>query len=539
MSRFPISLNVINIIVSLLYIFILIFPNFFLDSSWISILLLLSIYIFIYSITSLRIFYIITFPVLILSIVQTLFFSTIHKSLVSALLIEISLFQSNWTERMSIISNHTLLFFLGTALIILFWRYSKKIRVKRKFRYILMILVLFFSLLKTYETTGGIDYQRKQLDSKYNFKTIALLNVKEIFPLNFMRNIWTAYLTQKKSKYYFKNTKNFSFGYPKLDSNEEDIIVLIIGESSRASSFGLNNANLSTTPRLRKRKNLVSFKNVFTPYSSTSRSVPFSLSRVTLEKWKKNMYSEKSIVTAMKELGYATFTIDNQEVNRGLLDFYKKETDFYITTEIPMSYDENILPILDSIVVSNNSPKKFILIHSYGSHYIYSKRYPRKMAKYTPDQAENIDIKYKTEINNSYLNTINYVDFFLDEVIRELEPYKSSIIYYSDHGENLYDDDNELIFHGYTIPNKFTLNVPIIFWVSESKKADNPNILEIAKLNKNKLISTESIFPSVLALTKLDSSFIDKNIFRADFKAKPRVQYFDENNTLQNLTIDE
>lgn len=530
-------LSLFNSFTSLFYIFILVSPNFFLGSNWLSIFLLFIIYLFLYSISSLRIFYILTFPFLLFSLIQLFYYTNIHKSLVSSLLIEITLYQSSWNERMSIMIEHILLFVFCSVIIILNWKFTKKIKISKKQSSMLLILVVFFSLLTIFNTKESIGYKRKHNDNKYHLKTIALLNVKEVFPLNFIRNIWTAHLTHKKSSTYFKNTENFSFGYPKLVNDEKDIIILIIGESSRASSFGLNNSNFPTTPRLQKRKNLVSFKNVYSPYSSTSRSVPFSLSKVSLENWKQDMYKEKSIVSAMKELGYSTFCIDNQQINYGLLDYYKKEVDTYVTTEKLMSYDENIIPILDSIIKTNTAPKKFILIHSYGSHYTYSSRYPRSMAKFTPDQPQDMDVKFKEEINNAYLNTIYYVDFFLDEIIKKVEPYKSSVLYYSDHGENLYDDEKNLILHGYTTPNVHTLNIPLIFWYSEAKKTDNPNILECANFNKSKIISTESIFPSILNLTKLDSSFYktDKTIFRKSIKAIDKVQYFDENNVLKNL----
>ena len=526
-----------NILISITYIFILVFPNFILGTSWSSIFLLFIVYLFLYNITSLRIYYIITFPLLIISLIQLFYYTNIHKSLVSSLLIEITLYESNWNERMSIIGGHIILFVFCLLIIFLIWKFSKKIKAPKKISYLLVIIMLFASLFSAYNTKESKEYKRKHIDNNYHFNTIALINVKQVFPLNFIRNIWTAYLTQKKSSTYIRNTENFSFGFPKTNSDEEDIIILIIGESSRASSFGLNNQNLSTTPRLQKRNNLVSFKNVFTPYSSTARSVPFSLSRVTIENWNQDMYKEKSIVTAMKELGYYTYTIDNQVQNTGLLDFYKKEVDFYLQTKEAMSYDENIIPILDSIIKSNRSQKKFILIHSYGSHYTYSSRYPKDMAKFVPDQSGSTDVRFKKELNNAYLNTINYVDFFLDEVIKKVEPYRSGILYFSDHGENLYDDEKELILHGYATPNSHTLNIPMIFWISETKKLDHLNILENANINRDKLLSTESIFPSILKLTKLDSSYyqIDNNIFYKNIKSLNKVQYFNESNVLIDL----
>ena len=524
-------------LIILIYILILVAPNFLLGTNWILIILLFLIYIFLYSLTNLKVFYTLTFPILIISLIQLIYYINIHQSLVSALLIEISLFASSGEERLSIITDYIFIFIICILVLLLLWKKSKKIKISRSASLSLLAIILFTSIISIYNTKESINYKRKHTDNKYHFKTIALMNVKEVFPLNFIRNIWTAHLTHKKSTTYLKQTENFSFGFSKINNNENDIILLIIGESSRASSFGLNNTKTPTTPKLQKRNNLISFKNAFSPYSSTARSVPFALSRVPKERWKQNMYNEKSIVSAMKELGYETFCIDNQVTNRGLLDYYKNEVEVYIPTKKAMSYDDNIIPILDSIIQFNPKPKKFILIHTYGSHYTYSSRYPREMAKFTPDQSTGMDVKYKKEINNAYLNTIHYVDYFLDEVIKKIEPYKSSFIYFSDHGENLYDDEQNLIFHGYTTPNRHTLNIPIIFWYSNAKKTEKPNLLVNATLNQYKLISTESIFSSVLNLTLLDSSLYKTNssFLHKDLKSLDDIRYFDENNNLQIL----
>ena len=490
---------VVSSLSNIIYITVLVIPNFFLGSSWTSIVLLSFVYLFLYSIFSLKVFYIITGPLLLLSLIQFSYYTNINPSLVSAHLIEISLFQSNWNERMSILIDYIIPFICCLIILIFVWKSSKKITIPKTFNLLLLTVIILISLFTIYSTKESTDYKRKHIDNAFHFKTITLLNTKNIFPLNFIRNTWTAYLTHKKSETYLQNTKNFNFDYPQLDNSDREIIILVIGESSRASSFGLNNANVTSTPLLQKRNNLVSFKNAFSPYSSTSRSVPFSLSRVPLDKWKERMYTEKSILTAMKELGYSTFCIDNQAPNRGLLDYYKKEADYYVSTKKPMSYDQNIVPIVDSIVKHNMSPKKFILIHTYGSHYTYSSRYPKSMAKFTPDHYESMDIKFKKEITNAYLNTIHYVDFFLDEIIQKIESYKSSIIYYSDHGENIYDDDQNLILHGYTNPNEHTLNIPLIVWISDAKREDDSNLITAAILNRDKIVSTKSLFPSILS----------------------------------------
>ena len=40
--------------------------------------------------------------------------------------------------------------------------------------------------------------------------------------------------------------------------------------------------------------------------------------------------------------------------------------------------------------------------------------------------------------------------------------------YVSDHGENLYDDKNELLMHGYMKPTKYVVDVSLIIRYSNS-----------------------------------------------------------------------
>ena len=524
----------INILLIFAYTCIIFFPNFIFELNISSFLIVIVAYFFLYLFFSIKLFFVFTIPIYFLSIIQLLFYYTINKSIISPTLIQISLYQSSFDERLSIIMGNGLLITVSFIFLAVFLLKSEKIKFKKISKLKSGLILILLICIAFYSITNSEKYQRKYNDSSFSLKYSTLLIVKQTYPLNLLRNIRTAYLIHKKTKLYHQQTTDFSFGFPKIQSNDKDVIVMIIGESARAMSFGKNNTSTSTTPYLDERKNVISFKNVFTPYSSTSSSLPFSLSRVEAKNWKNDMYNEKSIISAMRELGYTTFFIDNQELNNGLIDFYKLESDHYIKSNKLRSYDEVLLPILDSVLTNNTSNKKFIVLHSYGSHYNYTSRYPRSMAYYKPDHFKSYKIENKKAIQNAYNNSIRYTDYFLDQVISHLEGMNSGLLYFSDHGENVYDNEDGLIFHGYSKPNMYTLNIPLIVWLSDSKKLKSPEILKNVNFNINKRISTKSIFSSVLNLTLLDTAYYQqkKSVFNKKLKTEKYRYYFDELNNI-------
>lgn len=103
--------------------------------------------------------------------------------------------------------------------------------------------------------------------------------------------------------------------------------------------------------------------------------------------------------------------------------------------------------------------KILLVLHTSTSHGpTYYKKYPKRFNTFTP-VCENVELGKcsEEELINAYENTIVYIDFILDQVIDELkqmEDYRSSLIYVSDHGESL--GENNLYMHG--IPKSIAPN---------------------------------------------------------------------------------
>ncbi len=108
------------------------------------------------------------------------------------------------------------------------------------------------------------------------------------------------------------------------------------------------------------------------------------------------------------------------------------------------------------------------MLHQKGSHGpSYYKRSPKNFKKYTPEcTQDNVQDCERQSIINAYDNTILYTDHFLAKLIARLkkENYPTAMLYVSDHGESL--GENNMYLHGmpYSLAPKQQTQVPMIFW---------------------------------------------------------------------------
>lgn len=85
----------------------------------------------------------------------------------------------------------------------------------------------------------------------------------------------------------------------------------------------------------------------------------------------------------------------------------------------------------------NASGKHLIILHTKGSHFNYTQRYPRSFAQWKPE-CVGVDNKCsKAELINSYDNSVTYVDHFIVSVLDQLRDKKAIVFYAADHGSRL------------------------------------------------------------------------------------------------------
>ena len=114
----------------------------------------------------------------------------------------------------------------------------------------------------------------------------------------------------------------------------------------------------------------------------------------------------------------------------------------------------------------------------------------------------------RDELMNAYDNTIVYTDYLIHsviEVLRKVEDRNCCMLYISDHGESL--GENNLYMHGVPMmmAPREQIEIPFIVWSSDKK-------LSIKNLNE---VGQYHVFHSILRFLDVESPIYDEkmNIF--------------------------
>ena len=330
-----------------------------------------------------------------------------------------------------------------------------------------------------------------------------------------------------RNKYKFHARKIQNTGKP-------EIYILIIGESARRDRWSIYDYYRDTTPLLKNMNNVVAFEDVIAEWPLTQKSVPIILSRASAANFNPAL-AEKSVIAAFKEAGFITYWFTTQPFDRFAGNVHILADDSNTVMFFTRKFDEYLVkPTENAIEMNKNIHNKiFIVLHSKGSHFKYSYRYPIKFKKYQ----DSGDIAKKEQINNSYDNSIFYTDYFIASVINTIrkENQISALMYISDHGENLMDDDRELLGHNYS--NEYDFPIPLIFWFSEKYKEEYPEKIHNAYKNRTAKISTSYIFYSLLDMANISIDGFDESmsIFSKKLTEKPRYVYNQVNDNIFNF----
>jgi lipid A ethanolaminephosphotransferase len=313
-----------------------------------------------------------------------------------------------------------------------------------------------------------------------------------------------------------ENAKLVPFEDPHLT-----VLVFILGETARTVNFSLFGYERKTNPLLEK-QDVVTFDNVSSCGTATAVSVPCMFSsqgrsdfNVTDAKYTENL------VDILQKAGYDILWRENDDGCKGVCD--RVPTENMLTLNNPKyckgtyCYDEALLDGLDD-KLKNIKKDTVIFLHMMGSHGpTYYNRYPDRFKKFTPtcDTADIQNCAQET-IVNTYDNTIVYTDYIISSVIDMLKKYpqyESGMIYVSDHGESL--GENNMYLHGfpYRIAPKEQTHVPVILWMSETmKKWDYVDYACMKKEADNNSYTHDNLFHSVAGLLEIKTKVYQKDL---------------------------
>ncbi|CAI3803885.1 phosphoethanolamine transferase [Rheinheimera sp. MM224] len=356
------------------------------------------------------------------------------------------------------------------------------------------------------------------------------------YPLNMLLAI-NEFVKQKQAvAEVVESTALFKFSARQADvPAQRQVFVLVIGETLRPDRLQLNGYNRATTPRLAGTKNVISFTNMVSPWAWTRMSVPVILSRKNATD-QRYFPTETSLVAAFKEAGFSTSWLSTQSplgVHDSSIALHASEAD-QVQYLNPVGYkkegfyDDILLPAFER-VLQQNEPKQLIVLHTLGSHFSYADRYPDAFDLFTPSGKGQLvsmhDQKSKTLLNNAYDNSVAYTDFFLFNLIKQLEQTQSisSLLYVSDHGENIFDGQCGKSGHGHNTERDY--RVASILWTSETYNLQYPQKKTLAEQRREQPLMTSSIFHTVLDLAAIQypDQKLSKSWVSPDWRPSPRI----------------
>lgn len=350
----------------------------------------------------------------------------------------------------------------------------------------------------------------------------------QLYPVNICYNLYLAFERNAASENYREASRDFKFdARSEHSADAPEVYVMVVGETARVHNFSLYGYSRNTNPLLSKIPGIKAFPNVTTQSNTTHKSVPMLLSAASAEDFER-LFHEKGILAAFKEAGFHTVFISNQLSNHSFVDFLGEQADehYFLKKEDASQgnhYDEDLLQKLDEILPLADASssahyryrKLFVVLHSYGSHFNYQERYPRSFAYFKPDSRSEAKPENRRDLLNAYDNTIRYTDYILHGIIERLQKWEgvqaktdgvyvqptSAMLYTSDHGENIFDDDRRLFLHAAPKASDYELHVPFIIWTSDGFSKQYPDILKALGENQSKQVqSSLSAFHTMLGI---------------------------------------
>ncbi|MDE7410601.1 MAG: lipid A phosphoethanolamine transferase [Paramuribaculum sp.] len=344
--------------------------------------------------------------------------------------------------------------------------------------------------------------------------------LRDIYPLNVFYNMGVAVNRATDLTHYHETSADYRYdAVSTVPDSVNQVIVLVIGETSRADNWQLLGYERPTTPRLMNRKGLTSFAKALSQANTTHKSVPMLLSPLDATTFSDSINHVKSLVTAFKEAGFHTAYFSNQNRNHSYIDFFAEEADTTVFLSDAKkvfeskSFDTELLPLLDEKLAQNHS-KLLVILHCYGSHFNYIDRYPKGFGSFKPDGPAKATHHYRNEQINAYDNTIELTSGFIADIIDHIEATgkQASMLFTSDHGEDIFDDERRLFLHCSPIPSFYQIHVPVLVWLSDNYVDANPQVADVLKANSDKFVaSTSTFFHTAMNLAGIESPKLDVN----------------------------
>jgi KDO II ethanolaminephosphotransferase len=309
-----------------------------------------------------------------------------------------------------------------------------------------------------------------------------------------------------------------AFQYQADPDQDPLTIIFIIGESLRTDHLALYGYPRNTTPWLSQETNLIAL-----PGQSCDTATYLSLRCMFVRDGANTndpdrTPTEQNIFQTLRTLG---FSIDLFAMQSEIWFYNSVDANDYLLREMIAAAPGNegkpiddmlLLPLLAQSLNQHPQGKHLVILHTKGSHYQYSQRYPRSFAYYTPECLDIDDNCSKAQLINAYDNSVRYTDLFIKRVIDQVRDRHAIVFYSADHGESISEGH-----HFHATPKAFAppeqRTVPILVWVSTQFLNTHTGQRTQHQLHTlqqtKKIVRHETLFDSILGCIGYTSTQLD------------------------------
>ena len=245
-----------------------------------------------------------------------------------------------------------------------------------------------------------------------------------------------------------------------------DLVILVIGESARSQNFSLYGYERETNPLMKSDSVSVLPAKASDTYTTAAVKAILQHQRSrTLYEILPNYLFRNGVDVIWRRSNWGTppLHVEKQYTKKQLQEMYP---------DCDGTYDGILLAGLKEEIEQSNSDKVFVGIHTYTSHGpSYFSNTPQEFKIFMPE-CTTVEMSQadQQELINAYDNTIVYTDYLMHsiiEMLREMKDRRSCVIFISDHGESL--GENNLYMHGIPLsmaPDE-QIDIPFIVWTND------------------------------------------------------------------------
>lgn len=425
----------------------------------------------------------------------------------------VNVFETNSQEATALVTPQMLLWIAGIGLIPSIALLFIRVRSGKWWYTLLMRFAAFLGALMVIILVASVFY--KDYASLFrNNKSI----VKMVTPANYV----SAMMKYSQERWFAGDQTLVRIGQDAhkgpaiLAQKKKTVLILVVGEASRAANYSLNGYERDTNPQL-KQQNVINFPHASSCGTETAVSVPCMFSGMPRKKYDADLaHHQEGLLDVLAHAGVNVLWRENDggckgacnrvphtDMTQWKLDQFCKDKS--CIDDVNFNRLDNVLDGLKQDTV--------LVIHLMGSHGpAYYQRSPRAYRRFTPtcDTNQIQDCDHQALIN-TYDNTILYTDSVLGKAIDTLKARQATmntaLIYLSDHGESL--GENGVYLHGtpYLLAPEQQTHIPFMFWLSpDYVKNFRVNETCLREQAAKQTVSQDNLFSTALGMMNIKSS---------------------------------